>query len=75
MKIKSKSTKNSNDKELKELQLIKKLLVLQLLNSGVKGNAIAKMLGMQKSNFSTMFPFRKIVNTGKKGDRDERFSV
>lgn len=65
MATKSKNIKNSNEKEIKELETIKKLLVLQLLNSGVKTNTIAKMLGMQKSHFSTMFPFRKLVKKEK----------
>jgi len=71
MTTKRKNIKNSNTKEIKELEAIKKLLVLQLLNSGVKANAIAKLLGMQKSNFSTMFPFRKLVQNGHDNDEEE----
>jgi hypothetical protein len=48
-----------NEKELKELQSIKKLLVLQLLANGVKAGEIADVLGMDKSNFSKIFPARK----------------
>ncbi len=61
MAIKNKSIKNSNEREIKELETIKKLLVLQLLNSGVQANTIAKMLGIKKSYFSKMFSFRKLV--------------
>ncbi|HLI46034.1 MAG TPA: hypothetical protein VKU94_02460 [Geobacterales bacterium] len=59
-----------NDKEFKELQSIKKLLVLQLLNAGISAGDIAKTLEMDKGNFSRMFPARKLKagksNTGKK---------
>jgi len=49
------------EKELKELQAIKKLLVLRLLAQGVKADAIADLLGMDRGNFSRMFPVRKLL--------------
>ena len=49
------------EKELKELQTIKKLLVLQLLNQDVKADAIADLLGMDRADFSRMFPVRKLL--------------
>lgn len=55
------STKKSKNEELKELKSIKKLLILQLLKSGVKGESIAKFLGMQSSNFSRDFPARDLL--------------
>lgn len=49
------------ERELKELQAIKKLLVLQLLNEDVKADAIADLLGMDRADFSRMFPVRKLL--------------
>jgi len=52
------------EKELKELQAIKKLLVLQLLNQGIQAEAIADLLGMDRADFSRMFPVRKLLKRG-----------
>jgi hypothetical protein len=49
------------ERELKELQAIKKLLVLQLLNEDIKADAIADLLGMDRADFSRMFPVRKLL--------------
>jgi len=49
------------EKELKELQAIKKLLVLQLLNQGIQADSIADLLGMDRADFSRMFPVRKLL--------------
>lgn len=49
------------EKELKELQAIKKLLVLQLLNQGIQAEALADLLGMDHADFSRMFPVRKLL--------------
>jgi len=49
------------EKQLKELQAIKKLLVLQLLNQGIQADAIADLLGMDRADFSRMFPVRKLL--------------
>jgi hypothetical protein len=46
--------------ELRELQAIKKLLVLQLLREGVKAMTIADAIGMDRGNFSKIFPARKL---------------
>jgi hypothetical protein len=46
--------------ELKELQAIKKLLVLQLLRQGLKAMTIADAIGMDRGNFSRLFPVRKL---------------
>jgi hypothetical protein len=54
--------KNTNgSEELKELQAIKKLLVLQMLNEGIQAETIADLLEMDHSNFSRMFPVRKLL--------------
>jgi len=49
------------EKELKELQAIKKLLVLQLLNQGTQAETITDLLGMDRADFSRMFPVRKLL--------------
>jgi len=49
------------EKQLRELQAIKKLLVLQLLNQGIQADAIADLLGMDRADFSRMFPVRKLL--------------
>lgn len=51
--------------ELKELREIKKLLVILLLNSGVKAETISKVLGMTKGNFSKIFPVRNLIDTNR----------
>jgi hypothetical protein len=53
------------EKEMRELQDIKKLLVLQLLASGVRAGDIARALDMNKGNFSRMFPVRKLSKNTK----------
>lgn len=58
-----------NDKDLKEeLQDIKKLLVLQLLVSGVRAGEIAEVLDMKESNFSRDFHARRLIKRMKKGE-------
>jgi hypothetical protein len=39
-----------------ELMAVKKLLILQLLNSGVTGKQIAATLGIDQGNLSRMVP-------------------
>lgn len=43
-----------------ELNAIKRLLVLELLTSGVQATAIAAALGVNKSSVSRLVPSRKI---------------
>jgi len=52
---------NIQKKELKELVTIKKLLVLQLLSANVQATSIAKLLDMDKTAFSKMFPARELL--------------
>lgn len=49
------------EKELEELQSIKKLLVVQLLTQGIQAKPIAELLQMDPSDFSRMFPVRKLL--------------
>ena len=55
-----------DEKELRELQTIKKLLVLQLLNQGLQADALADLLGMDPADFSRMFPVRKLLKKTRK---------
>jgi hypothetical protein len=51
--------------ETDQLEDIKKLLVLQLLNSGISGTTIATILGMDQGDFSRAFPVKKLLKKGK----------
>jgi hypothetical protein len=53
------------EKELRELQDIKNLLVLQLLASDVRAGDIVRVHDMDKGNFSHMFPVRKLSKNTK----------
>ena len=48
-----------------QLEDIKKLLVMQLLNSGVSASSIAALLGMDPADFSRAFPVRKLLKESK----------
>ena len=54
------------DPVAKELEGIKKLLILQLVTSGVKSQDVAKVLGMDKGNLSRLVSTRGIKKKGKK---------
>ncbi len=58
---------NGRKKELKELQSIKNLLILQLLKSGASSEEIDKATGQGASNIRAMFPN---VKKGKSGNAD-----
>lgn len=57
-----------NDKELKELQTIKKLLVVQLLVNGIAAADLAELIGMDPADFSRVFPARKLLKNVKRSD-------
>lgn len=59
---------SEQDDTLKELQDIKKLLVLLLLDRGVKAGAIAEVLGMDPGNFSREFPAKKLTSKRPSGE-------
>lgn len=46
---------------IEQLEVIKKLLILHLLNSKVPANVIAMALGTNKSVISRMVPARKLM--------------
>jgi len=59
-----KSKKNihtTKDEALKELQDIKKLLILQLLKSGIHADSVIKLLDIDQGNFSRSFPIRELI--------------
>ncbi len=47
--------------ELTELQTIKKLLIMQLLKQGYKAGTIADAIGMDRGDFSRMFPVKRLL--------------
>ena len=60
------SSVHGSDPAVRELSDIKKLLILDLLSRGVKQSQIAKMLSVDKGNFSRMYPMRGILGKAKK---------
>lgn len=56
-----------DDPHLKELVSIKKLLVLNLLHSGMTQNQVAGALGLNRSQISRMFPSGTLKGIAKKG--------
>ena len=49
-----------DEKSQKLLEDIKKLMILNLLSSGVQGKDIAQALGIDKSTLSRILPARKV---------------
>jgi len=60
MAPKGKAKRRSNDPVADELDSIKRLLVLQLITSGVQAMDIASALGVDKSVVSRLVPARKV---------------
>ena len=58
--------KAGNDPVAKELDAIKRLLVLQLITSGVQSNIIASALAVSKSVVTGLVPARKVKKRAKK---------
>ena len=54
------------DPVAKELEAIKKLLILQLVTSGVQAQDVGKVLGLNKSDMSRLVPTRGIKKKGTK---------
>jgi transcriptional regulator len=55
-----KKTKAIQDPTLKELDAIKRLLILMLIKSGASQGEIAMALHTDQANVSRMFPARKV---------------
>lgn len=60
MATKQKSKKQKGDPVANELDAIKRLLILQLVTSGVQATDIASALGVHKSQISRLFSTRNI---------------
>ncbi|MDO8477702.1 MAG: hypothetical protein Q7W02_16180 [Candidatus Rokubacteria bacterium] len=60
MAPKRKARRRNNDPVADELDSIKRLLVLQLITSGVQAMDIASALGVDKSVVSRLVPARKV---------------
>jgi DNA-binding NarL/FixJ family response regulator len=56
----------ADDPSLDELKAIKKLLVLQLMMSGIQTTDIATALGVSKGTISKLVPLRKVKRQKKK---------
>jgi predicted transcriptional regulator len=66
MASKPKATKPKADPLVIELDAIKRLLVLQLITSGVQANDIAAALGVHQSTVSRLIPTRKVKSPSKR---------
>ena len=58
--------KASGDPVAKELDAIKRLLVLQLITSGVQSSTVATALGVSNSKVTRLVPARKAKKRAKK---------
>ena len=56
----TKKSKTIQDPTLKELDAIKRLLILMLIKSGASQGEIAMALHTDQANVSRMFPARKV---------------
>lgn len=61
-----KLSKQSNDPVVKELEAIKRLLVLQLITSGVQSTHIAASLGVDVSTISRLVSMRRVKRPSKR---------
>ena len=55
------------DPVVKELEAIKKLLILQLVTSGVHSTTIARAMGVDVSVVSRLVPARRVKRRGNQG--------
>jgi len=60
MAKRKKTGKPKKDPNIEVLDAIKRLLILQLITSGVQATDIASALGVDKSTISRLFPTRKV---------------
>ncbi len=66
MAVKRKAKQPKGDPVADELGAIKRLLVLQLITSGVQGKNIAAALGVDQSVVSRLVPTRKVKKQRRK---------
>ena len=57
--------KNKNDDVLKELEHIKKLLILQLVRDGATSEEIGLVLGITGARVRQVFPMKKLKESKK----------
>ena len=60
----AKNGNRSQDPSVKELESIKRLLILFLMKAGASQGEVAKALQMDQGNFSRLFPARGIKRFG-----------
>lgn len=60
---------------IEEMQSIKKLLVLQLLGSGIRQKQIALMLGISEATMSRMLPKGLLASSNSKPGTKDRITV
>lgn len=53
-----------DERELKESQTTRRLLVLQSLSRGVQADALANLLDKDPANFGKVFPARRLLKKG-----------
>ena len=62
------SKADESDPAIRELSDIKKLLILDLMTRGVKPMQIARILDIDKGQFSRMYPMREIIGKSKNSE-------
>jgi len=66
MRTKGKTRKRNGDPVVDELNAIKRLLILQLITSGVQAKRIASALGVHESVISRLVPTRKLKRSSQR---------
>lgn len=66
MAAKRKAKRRGDDPATDELGAIKRLLILQLLTSGVEATKVAAALGIAKSSVTRLVPARKVKKPKKR---------
>jgi len=67
MPAKARSRRPKGDPVADELGAIKRLIVLQLITSGVQAKDIASVLGIAKSGITRLVPARKVKKRSRRG--------
>lgn len=61
--VRANNSNTTSDQIIRELADIKRLLILQLIISGVEAQHIARALGVSKSTISRVVPARNVKKT------------
>ena len=59
------NNRSQDDRIVKEVQAVKKLLILQLLDAGFQAGTLASLIDMDPADFSRMFPVKKLLKDKK----------